>query len=79
MIEAEHRALARKLAHGLGIGFLACVVLIWSWNTVAVDLLDAPAMMFRHALAVLLMVVTLTLAVSWAARLFRVPPDKRAG
>lgn len=69
MTKVEHRAGARKLAHGLGMAFLAGVVLLWSWNTLASDLLGAPVMAFRHALALLLLVVTLAIAAGWAARL----------
>lgn len=69
MIKIEHRAFARKLAHGLGMAFLGSVVVLWSWNTVASDLVGAPLMAFRHALALLLLVMTLAVAGGWAGRL----------
>ena len=28
------------------------VLLLWSWNTIAVEMFDAPSMRFKHALAV---------------------------
>jgi uncharacterized membrane protein len=34
---------------------LGSIVLLWSWNTVAVDLLGLKPMMFKHALAIQLL------------------------
>lgn len=76
MMTAEHRAIACKLARCMGLGLLGGVVVLWSWNTVAADLLGAPVMALRHALALLLLVMTLVLAGAWAARL---APDRRTG
>ena len=77
MMKAEHRRIGRRAAHRVGLGLLACVVVLWSWNAVAADLLGAPAMAFRHALALLLLVMTLATAGGWAARSHRLPFDRR--
>jgi hypothetical protein len=53
------------------MALLGGVAVLWSWNTVAADLLGAPVIAFRHALALLLLVVTLAVAAGWAARLAR--------
>ena len=44
-------------------------VVLWSWNTLAVDLFEASAIKYKHALAFELLVATLSLSVGLAFRL----------
>ncbi|HEY7607805.1 MAG TPA: hypothetical protein VIF14_01125 [Alphaproteobacteria bacterium] len=44
------RAAAATLAIA-GIALLAGAAMTWAWNTLAVDLADAPRVQFKHALA----------------------------
>lgn len=46
------------------------VVLLWAWNGFAVDILQAPALSFRHALALELLLLAGAAAPALAVRLF---------
>lgn len=66
----------RSLASRYGVAVAAAaaafvvgaVVIMWSWNTVAVDLFAAPVMLFRHAVAVELGTAVVGTAIASLAR-----------
>tara|TARA_B100000315_G_scaffold257852_1_gene308104 strand:+ start:1446 stop:1691 length:246 start_codon:yes stop_codon:yes gene_type:complete len=43
----------RRIAITIGFLLGAAVLVLWAWNTVAVDLFDAPHAQYKHALAAL--------------------------
>ncbi len=43
----------------IGVLFVSGVLILWSWNTFAVDLFQAPKMQFRHALAIELLAASI--------------------
>lgn len=47
------------------------VVLLWSWNTLAVGLFAAPAVEFKHALAAELAISVAFAIAAWSVRLAR--------
>jgi hypothetical protein len=54
------RRLAVAAAALLGVALAAGVMILWSWNTVAVDLFRAPPAQFRHAVAVEIFLAAVT-------------------
>jgi len=64
----------RRAAHAVlavaGALFAGAVVLLWSWNGFAVEILQAPALRFRHALALELLLLSAAAAPALGARLF---------
>jgi hypothetical protein len=46
----------------------AAIAILWSWNTLAVDLFALPQMQFRHALAVIVLAGLLGTVISFGAR-----------
>lgn len=71
----EHRkSRLRRAAHaGLaiaGVLFAGAVVLHWSWNGFAVEILQAPALRFKHALALELLLLSSAAVPAVGARLF---------
>lgn len=48
------------------------IAILWSWNTVAVDLFSQPRMEFRHAIAVVFLIVALGALFALPAALARV-------
>jgi uncharacterized membrane protein YwzB len=79
MIETEHGRNSMRVARALSLVLLAAVGVLWSWNTVAVDLFAAPSMAYRHALALLLLAVVLGTAAAWAFRAACPRPRRGAG
>lgn len=63
----RHRGAVRFLVGVL----LGSVVVQWAWNTIAVELFQAPVIQFRHALAFQAFVVALTVLSAVTARRFR--------
>jgi len=79
MTTAEHRP-HRRLGHRLllasGTVLLSAILLLWAWNTLAVELFAAPRMGFRHAIAAEILLATPLLAL--AALLARRRPPRAA-
>ena len=69
----------RHRAHGYGAAVTAtavsfvvgAIVILWSWNTVAVGLFGAPNVAIRHAIAIELAMVVVCMAIGLTARLAR--------
>lgn len=63
----------RRWAHSalaaLGILFAGAIVLLWSWNGFAVDILQAPELRFSHALALELLLLSAAAAPVLAVRM----------
>ena len=55
MTKTHLKGRAKQIAFGVGAFFLASIVMIWSWNTLAVDLFGLSAMQFKHAVALVLL------------------------
>lgn len=66
---ARHAGRAGRLVIALAALAAAAGVLLWGWNTLAVELLSQPAMRFRHAVALELIVLALAAAPLIARRL----------
>jgi hypothetical protein len=79
MIQTEHGRKGMRLARALSFVLLAAVAVLWSWNTVAVDLFAAPSMTYRHALALLLLAMVLGATAAWAFRIACPRPRRAAG
>lgn len=69
--DGKWRAIGGAVAALFAILFAGGVLLLWSWNTVAVDLFDAPAAQFKHALALELFIAAIVMTVGTALRLVR--------
>ena len=55
MTETHVKGRAKQIALAIGAFCLASVIVIWSWNTLAVDLFGLSHMQFKHAVAVVLL------------------------
>lgn len=64
------RRAARAVLAIAGVLFAGAVVLLWSWNGFAVEILQAPALHFRHALALELLLLSAAAVPALGARLF---------
>jgi hypothetical protein len=64
----------RGLLFGATIALALAVALLWSWNTLAADLFNAPTAKFKHALACELAIFALGLLASAG---FRASPRSR--
>ena len=51
--------------------FVGGALILWSWNTFAGDLFQAPDMRFKHALAAETLIVVIAMIVALPARVFR--------
>lgn len=49
--------------------FIGAIVILWSWNTIAVDLFDAPNLAFRHAVALELAIAVIAASIGFVIRL----------
>jgi len=58
MTELENKGHGRAIAMTLIAVLCGGVAILWSWNTIAVDMFAHPAMEFRHAFAVELGLIT---------------------
>lgn len=52
MTKNDSRRIAITLLAFAASLLIIAIAVLWSWNTLAVDLFQAPAMKFRHAVAV---------------------------
>jgi hypothetical protein len=57
MMELENKGHGRTIVMSLIAIVLGGVAILWSWNTLAVDLFHLPEMTFRHAVAAVLLLV----------------------
>lgn len=56
MREAYARSYGKPIAIAL-LAFVVCTIaILWSWNTIAVDLFSMPEMNFKHAVAAELLI-----------------------
>jgi hypothetical protein len=56
-MELENKGHGRTIVMSLIAIVLGGVAILWSWNTLAVDLFGLPEMTFRHAVAAVLLLV----------------------
>ena len=54
----EHGGHGRAIVYALVALLVGGIVILWSWNTVATDLLGHPEMEYRHALAIELLIIS---------------------
>ncbi|MFY0681176.1 MAG: hypothetical protein JXR13_11420 [Thalassovita sp.] len=59
MMEFENKGHGRTIMKSLLVIIVGGVAILWSWNTLAVDLFGLPEMAFRHALASVLLLVAI--------------------
>ena len=57
MMNLENKGHGRVVAMSLVAVVFGGIAILWSWNTIAVDLFAQPAMEFRHAVAAELMLI----------------------
>ncbi|MBV1904129.1 MAG: hypothetical protein KUG58_10910 [Marinosulfonomonas sp.] len=57
MMNLEKNSHGRTIVMSLIAVFFGGVAILWSWNTIAVDLFAQPEMEFRHAVAVELLLI----------------------
>jgi hypothetical protein len=70
MNDVNQRRTPRYGAVATAASFLVgAVVILWSWNTIAVDLFGAPNVALRHAIAIELAVAVVGIAIGFIARL----------
>lgn len=62
---------AKAIFFVAAILFVGGVLILWSWNTFAGDLFQAPDMRFKHALAAETLIVVIAAIVALSARVFR--------
>ena len=67
MTDRHIKGLAKQIALAVGAFFLASIIVIWSWNTLAVDLFGLVSIQFKHAVAIVLVLGLLRFAVSRAS------------
>lgn len=63
------RRSARSAAIVAGVLFGGAIILLWSWNGFAVDILQAPALRFKQALALELLLLLAAVAPALTMRL----------
>ena len=49
--QTDHVKTAKSLIVSVAVFFVCSIVMLWSWNTLAVDLFHMPQAQFKHALA----------------------------
>ncbi len=59
MMNPENKGHGRVIAKSLIAVFFGAVAILWTWNTLAVDLFAQPEMEFRHAVAVVLILIAI--------------------
>lgn len=64
----------RTISSALAILALLTTALLWGWNTFATEILGLPAVRFKHALALELLLVSIASAVPFAWRIFAAHP-----
>jgi hypothetical protein len=57
MMELENKGHGRTIVMSLIAIVFGGIAILWSWNTVAVDLFGQPEMALRHAIAVELLLI----------------------
>jgi hypothetical protein len=57
MTELETKGHGRTIIMSLIAVFIGAIAILWSWNTIAVDMFAQPEMEFRHAIAVELLII----------------------
>lgn len=57
MTELGNKGHGRTIVLSLSAVFFGGVAILWSWNTVAVEMFAQPEMEFRHAIAVELLII----------------------
>ncbi|MCB1909586.1 MAG: hypothetical protein KDH15_19675 [Rhodocyclaceae bacterium] len=63
----------RTLVVALAVLISTSTALLWGWNTFATEVLDLPAIRFKHALALELIVLAMAAVVPFTWRLFARP------
>jgi hypothetical protein len=58
-VNTECHKIGKRLLIGTAIVLVGGIAVMWSWNTLAVDLFHLPAVKFRHALAAELLLISL--------------------
>ena len=63
----DHRHSGKRMMLAMAGLFLIAVILLWGWNTVAVDLFGQEPMLFKHALALELLILGIAalVAIAW--------------
>lgn len=69
---SRYKGHARAAATALGILALMTTTLLWGWNTFSTEILALPAIRFKHALALELLLVSVASSIPAAWRLFAV-------
>ncbi len=54
MLHQRTKGIAKQIAIGIGGFTMITIAVIWSWNTLAVDLFDLSPIQFKHATAIVL-------------------------
>lgn len=67
----------RRFALAAALFFAGAVLVMWGWNTVAVDLFDQTPMRYRHAIALQAAVFALAAVAPLVRNLFAATPARR--
>lgn len=60
---------ARAILFTIGAIAAGALIFLWSWNTLATDLFNLPAVQFKHAVALALLLLAICLALRTASNL----------
>ncbi len=68
-VNTKYQNIGRILLVGTAIVLIGGIAMMWSWNTLAVDLFQLPAVKFRHAIAAELLLISLGAGLGIGARI----------
>lgn len=71
-----HRRHGRNLVLSIAFLLIGSIVVLWAWNTLAVDLFGQPEMKFRHGFAFMMTIFVVALAGAAVRHIFDRKPVK---